>query len=67
MLILESPDPSLTTFYRETKCESESESEIGKNEECENRMASSLGQRVQLGKIIIDWQEKHKQKVLNVA
>ena len=65
MLILESPDPSLTTFYRETKCESESE--IGKNEECENRMASSLGQRVQLGKILIDWQEKHKQKVLNVA
>ena len=66
MLILESPDPSLSTFYRETKCESESEiekSEILKNEKCENRMASSLGQRVHLGKILIDWEEKNKPKL----
>jgi hypothetical protein len=57
LLILEAPDPGLATFYREPNCDA-SDSGQWHDNGCLDRLAPSLGQRVHLGKILIDWEEK---------
>jgi hypothetical protein len=64
MLILQSPDPNLSIFYREMKCDGNGNGNgligNGNEEKCRTRLAQSLGQRVHLGKILINWEEKNK-------
>ena len=65
LLILESPDPGLATFYREIGCpeiETKPPGSEPSTVTCFDRSAAGLGQRAQLGKILMDWEEKQKKK-----